>query len=377
MHESPGTVVAPTADTVDTVDTVDAPNVLPLPVTHTTPTAPSPCSYELLPPLSDVVYHPEIAARMRTYAARGELMHTCFYGPIGSGKMTLVRLLIAAHMGVPVSTVMRTKQHMYAQKDREFPFYKTTVHFELNVADFSPNHHRTMMVLLQELAKTLNVSRNCHKLVVVRNAELLDRPVQHQLRRMMELFYSTCRLLFVSHSLDRLDVTLHSRFVAVRVPFPACLVGTSMSEHVPEDASAPQVSTATWLSHQMEVRGLPNIQTSIVDSLWGTLQRKTFPVMALRKWVRIATMTHLSFPDMVYELCDRFTQRYAKHPVLLQRMHETVNGCMHLYAVGYRKEFQPELLLCNLYLLTQAAKAGDWEVGATASTTASVVRDVV
>jgi hypothetical protein len=29
---------------------------------------------------------------------------------------------------------------------------------------------------------------------------------------------------------------------------------------------------------------------------------------------------------------------------------------MHLYAIGYRKEFQPELLLCQLYRLIQAAK---------------------
>ena len=143
-----------------------------------------------------------------------------FYGPPSSGKLTLARQLIAVHTHMPVALVERLTPHAYQLRDKEFPFYKTNVHFEMSVADFVPNHQKALIELLQELSKTLNVSRNSYKIILLHEADQLSRPIQYQLRRMMEVFYTTCRLVFLSHSLDRLDQTLQSRFVCVRVPRP-------------------------------------------------------------------------------------------------------------------------------------------------------------
>ena len=293
-----------------------------------------------------VVYHPALVEHLRTYAERKEILHTLFYGPPGSGKMTLVRRLVAEHMRVPVLTVQRTQPHVYRIKDREFPFYKTTVHFELNVADFSPMRQSALIELLQDLAKTLNVSRNCYKIIVMRNVELLERSIQHQLRRMMELFYSTCRLLFVCHCLDRLDVTLQSRFVTIRVPLPPCVrEKTHASKAVDE-----------WLREELTTHDLPDIVEHVQEQLWAVLQRKTLPIASLRKWIRIVTMTHLPLVQILLHVFQRTVTRYPKHVALHRDMYAATNACMHLYVIGNRKEFQPEWLLCRIYLLLQAAK---------------------
>lgn len=299
-----------------------------------------------------LVYHPDLRSHVQTYAERKEILHTLFYGPPGSGKMTLVRHLIARHMNVPMATVRRTQPHIYRIKDHEFPFYKTTVHFELNVADFSPLRQNALIELLQDLAKTLNVARNCYKLIVVRNVELLHRPVQHQLRRMMELFYSTCRLLFVCHTLDCLDVTLQSRFVTVRVPKPSCLQEGNRDGNGNGEAT----TVSAWLATTLQSHTLPDIVEHIQDQLWAVLQRKTLPIVSLRKWIRIVTMTHLPLVPILLHLYGRLVARYPKHAALHQAVYTMTNACMHLYAIGYRKEFQPELLLCQLYRLIQAAK---------------------
>ena len=307
----------------------------------------------------DLVYHPDLTAHLRTYAERKEILHTLFYGPPGSGKMTLVRHLIAEHMHVPVATVQRTQPHVYRIKDREFPFYKTTVHFELNVADFSPLRQNALIELLQDLAKTLNVSRNCYKLIVVRNVELLHRSVQHQLRRMMELFYSTCRLLFVCHTLDCLDVTLQSRFVTVRVPKPSCVrCLLPQRARSPATTLEPQaVSTTVWLADRLRAHELPDIVEHVQDQLWAVLQRKTMPIPSLRKWIRIVTMTHLPLVHILMHLYARMVARYPQEVQFHHDVYTMTNACMHLQAIGYRKEFQPELLLCRLYMYIQGVKA--------------------
>ena len=65
------------------------------------------------PTQTDIVYHPNLMAHLHTYGKRKEILHTLFYGPPSSGKMTLVRALIAEHMRVPVTTVQRTQPHVY------------------------------------------------------------------------------------------------------------------------------------------------------------------------------------------------------------------------------------------------------------------------
>lgn len=308
-------------------------------------------THSIVPPKHNVEYHPSIRENIREYAAREEMLHTLFYGPSGSGKMTLVRYLIAQHMKVQDSVVQRTQMHTYQIKEREFPFYKTQVHFELNVADFSPSRQNALMDLLQDLAKTLNVSRNCYKLIVVRNVELLHRSVQHQLRRMMELFYDTCRLIFVCHTLDCLDITLQSRFVCVRVPLPECLSEDYASTH----AEGP-TTVSQWLTNRIQAHGIPDIQEHIQDQLWAVLHRKTFPVTSIRKWIRIVTMTHLPLVGILMNLYRRLVTKYPKLLDFHKQLYEISNACMHLYAIGYRKEFQPELLLCHMYMLIQKAK---------------------
>ena len=307
--------------------------------------------HSIVLPEYDIEYHPTIRENIRKYAAREEMLHTLFYGPSGSGKMTLIRYLISQHMKVPDIVVQRTQMHTYQIKEREFPFYKTQVHFELNVADFSPTRQNALMDLFQDLAKTLNVSRNCYKLIVVRNVELLHRSVQHQLRRMMELFYDTCRLLFVCHTLDCLDITLQSRFVCVRVPLPDCLTGDSASTNTDGPMTVSQ-----WLTNRIRTKGIPDIQEHIQEQLWTILHRKTFPVVSIRKWIRIVTMTHLPLVDILMHLNRRLVTKYPKQFDFHKQLYEISNACMHLYAIGYRKEFQPELLLCHMYMLIQKAK---------------------
>lgn len=301
-------------------------------------------------------------------------MHTLFYGPPSSGKLTLARQLIAQHTQLPLSSVERLHRHTYQLRDKEFPFYKTPVHFEMSVADFVPNHQKALIELLQELSKTLNVSRNTYKIILLREADLLSRPIQHQLRRMMEVFYTTCRLVFISHSLDRLDQTLQSRFVCVRVPRPRpemmewaesttpTITPTPTTPNNPSTPQTPQTPPLTidqWLNHQSSTMGPMYHQTiadHTVDQLWRALLRKTIPLPTFRKWIRLMTMTQLSPDDIVYRL---LLKRISKTPAEATSYNAVVNYYLHQYERlkhANHGEIQLETLLCALHTSLHGSK---------------------
>lgn len=302
-------------------------------------------------PSNDTVYHPKLVSWLEEYASKQEIIHTLFHGPVGSGKARLVRQMIAKHKGVPYETVAKIQSYTVQFKDRDYPFYKSPLHFELNVADFSPHRQNILMEFLNDLAKTRNVSEGCYKIIVLRNVEILHRGTQHQLRRMLELFYSTCRIIFICHSIDRLDLTLQSRFVIVRVPYPKTVLSDASKD---QDDACPSLNQ--WLSTLMKQNALPDIMEVSCSQLWLVMQKKKLPIAAFRKWIRIATMTHLPLVSLIERLCAKIIKQYPDSIDMHVKLFTMVNNCMHMYAVGRNKEFQPELLLCNMYLMIKAEK---------------------
>ena len=302
-------------------------------------------------PSNDTIYHPDLLCWLEEYANKQEIIHTLFHGPAGSGKTRLVRQMISKHKGVPYDTVAKIQSYTVQFKDRDYPFYKSPFHFELNVSDFSPHRQNILMEFLNDLAKTRNVSQGCYKIIVLRNVEILHRGTQHQLRRMLELFYSTCRIIFICHSIDRLDLTLQSRFVIVRVPYPKPSIINDL-----KDKSNTSPSLDAWLSSLMTQNALPDIMEVSCSQLWLVMQKKKIPIAAFRKWIRIATMTHLPLVSIIKNLCSKVIKQYPESVQMHVKMFSMVNNCMHMYAVGRNKEFQPELLLCNMYLMIKAEK---------------------
>lgn len=318
---------------------------------HPTNTTPNRLRYPYPP--SSLQFHPALSSVLTQYATRKEIMHTLFYGPPSSGKLTLARQLIAVHTHMPIAIVERLTTHTYQLRDKEFPFYKTVVHFEMSVADFVPNHQKTLIELLQELSKTLNVSRNTYKIILLHEADQLSRPIQYQLRRMMEVFYTTCRLVFLSHNLDRLDQTLQSRIVCVRVPRPRSElmhVRPSSESNLVPPSLPPTVEQ--WLTRQADTLGVHYTHTIIdhtVDQLWRALLRKTIPLPTFRKWVRVISMTHLSVDNVMYRL---LLKRIVKTPTEMANYNAIVNYYLHQHDMlrhSHNGELQLEMLLCALH----------------------------
>jgi len=302
--------------------------------------------------VQDVDFHPELNTLITKYGTCKDILHTVFYGPPSSGKLTLARKLISIHTNVSTPYNLRLCYHKV--KEREFPFYKSSVHFEMDINDFAPSHQCYLMDLMQELARTLNVSRNSYKIIMLRNAEKLTRTVQHQLRRMMELFYNTCRLIFLTASIDCLDPTIRSRLVSIRVPL---MNKECIKWNLPQSQQQPQLpclSVSEWLNKQHHIHNTPSILQHVIQQLWKVLNKSTFSATSVRKWTRLIFFTHLPIYDVLYDLylkiCSRFQKDIHLHIHLPCQLIFLINYYLQLYETGTRKEFHIEMILCCMYM---------------------------
>lgn len=290
------------------------------------------------------VYHDVITERINNYAKSGNIMHTLFYGPECSGKLAMGRRLITLHTGVDVQRVKRIT-HEFKTKDKSFPFFKSSVHFELDVNDFGQSNQKSMIDLIEELSRTLNVSRNTYKIILLRHTEKLTKSIQHQLRRMMELFYATTRLIMLASSLDRIDVTIQSRLVCIRMS----MIGGKTECGQKANPTVPQMKE--WLRALMSDRDCIDVLTECTRQLWRVLSKaEKLGVTTLRKWVRVIQFTQIPATSVIAVLYSKACAKFSQDYVIQKKLVSVINYYLYMQDVGYRKDFQLEMILFSLYI---------------------------
>ena len=327
--------------------------------------------------MEDYVAHPSIVQKMVRYAQQPSILHTAFYGPHGSGKYSICLLLISKHMGVPIAAVQKVHGHTCSYKDKEYTFYKSQYHFEIDVAHFLTHQQKAIVEIIQDLSKTMNVSINRYKIIVVRNSELLTRGIQHQLRRMIETLYRTARLIFICHNIDKLDDTIRSRMLLISVPTPdADVVAHIVRQNCRYDASLISDDALgkivvrcdnnihrALLSAYMAQANITDELQQIIDTMWRHITSAKNSMIAVRKLLRTITITRVPWADVLHGLIIKLYKHHAKRPDLIEGALETCCYYMYLYEVGYRKEVQLEILvisICELLWRKKLQTYRDW-----------------
>ena len=265
-----------------------------------------------------------IQQKIKHYATHTDFMHTLFYGISHSRMLSLARYMITIHTGVEVNHAKQTA-HVFKAKDKVFTFYKTSVHFEIDVRNFISNQQDTLMDLLQELAKTLNVSRNTFKIIIIRNADCLLKYVQHQLRQMMELFYGTCRLILITSNIDKIDPTIQSRTVCIRVA---------------------KEESELWCQLMGKLSD-SDMQKSIFEQTWNLIKRKKMSLTSLRKMTRLIVLTQLNVTYIVQMMIDRMVQRVDVS--ILCSLMQMINYYMHLQYQETYSEIYLEMIVLSVH----------------------------
>lgn len=146
-------------------------------------------------------------------------------GMCGAGKQTLLMALLQEIYG-PDVWKRRMEYRTFGTTDSaELNVISSKFHMELTPADVGAGDCDIVQCIIKETAQSIPLhmqeSVPNFKVVVLHGADRLTKDAQHGLRRTMEKYQETCRLILMSGNAAYLIEPLRSRCLLVRVPRPS------------------------------------------------------------------------------------------------------------------------------------------------------------
>lgn len=203
--------------------------------------------------LEKLTFHPEVNRLLDQMSKCNDIPHLMFYGPSGGGKKTRVSALITGiykkpgkiHAETKVVQKTTTSSSSTTSTASSGPKVEINVvmsncHIELNPSDVGNTQDK---MIIQEVIKEIASSPPLNSLapfktIVIHEADRMSREAQDALRRTMEKYSKTCRIILIATSACRISAAIRSRCLQIRVPLPpqeqivTCLKDIARSENV-------------------------------------------------------------------------------------------------------------------------------------------------
>lgn len=175
--------------------------------------------------LDETDYHPELSTRLKAMAATGNPPHMLFVGPSGAGKSTRVHALLRELYGPGVDAIKVETKSVAPNPNTpsntvDIQVVVSNYHLALTPSDVGNKDRAVVMQLIKEVASHPPLGNQTFKVVVIDEAGTLTGHAQAALRRTMEKYMKTCRIILLCDSASKIIAPLRSRCLAVRVGAP-------------------------------------------------------------------------------------------------------------------------------------------------------------
>ncbi|ESO93767.1 hypothetical protein LOTGIDRAFT_182182 [Lottia gigantea] len=171
-------------------------------------------------------YHKQQAANLKKLIASGDLPHLLVYGPSGAGKKTRITCILRELYGAGAEKLRIEQSHFTTPSNKkiEISTIASNYHIEVNPSDVGNNDRIVIQELIKNLAQVNQLdssSQKEFKVVVLTEVDRLTKDAQHGLRRTMEKYMATCRLILCCNSTSKVIPAIRSRCLGVRVAAPS------------------------------------------------------------------------------------------------------------------------------------------------------------
>lgn len=175
--------------------------------------------------LSKLDYHTRQATQLINLCSQGDFPHLMFYGPSGAGKKTRIMCLLRELYGAGVERLRNEIMNFTTPSNRkvEIMTVSSNYHIEVNPSDAGIYDRVVVTDLIKQIAQTQQIDPSGQrefKTIVLSEVDELTKDAQHALRRTMEKYVSTCRLILCVNSTSRVIPAVRSRCLGIRVPAP-------------------------------------------------------------------------------------------------------------------------------------------------------------
>lgn len=196
---------------------------------------------------SGLTYHHELTRRLEHLTSNADMPHLLFYGPSGSGKRTRVGCALRQLFGPSVEK-KRVMHRVFKVGDTSKQIEVTTVasahHVEVNPSESGVNDRLVVQELIKDIASSAPIDvagtpssaagagstfptagvtgkQSGIKVIVLHQVDSMSRLAQQALRRTMERYALTCRVMLVADTVTKVIQPLRSRCLGIRVPLPS------------------------------------------------------------------------------------------------------------------------------------------------------------
>jgi replication factor C subunit 3/5 len=197
--------------------------------------------------LKNLSYHGPITERLTKLAADPASMpHLLVYGPSGAGKKTRVMALLRELFGPGAERLKLDRRTFKTPTKRsiDINMISSNYHIELCPGDAGMDDRYVVQDVIKEMAqskslmasggicgtldtktstsadKSKHEARIQFKVVVLVEVDRLSRQAQAALRRTMEKYASTCRLILLCNNPSKVIDPVRSRCLGIRIPAP-------------------------------------------------------------------------------------------------------------------------------------------------------------
>ena len=174
--------------------------------------------------IEELDYNHQITEILKTIAQKEDFPHLIFYGAEGAGKKTRIRALLSLLYGAGVhKTTSEMKELKVNSTNIEYLVTSSNYHIELTPSD--AEHHDRVIIqkVIKESASTGQIdtkNQRNFKIIVLQEIDNLTKEAQAGLRRTMEKYMKSCRLIMSCNSLTKIIPPIRSRCLSIRVPCP-------------------------------------------------------------------------------------------------------------------------------------------------------------
>ncbi|XP_049277361.1 replication factor C subunit 3 [Anopheles funestus] len=175
--------------------------------------------------LSKLDYHKTQANQLINLCSQGDFPHLMFYGPSGAGKKTRIICLLRELYGSGVERLRNEVMNFTTPSNKkiEIMTVSSNYHIEVNPSDVGIYDRVVITDMIKQIAQTQQIDPSGQrefKTIVLSEVDELTKDAQHALRRTMEKYVATCRLILCVNSTSRIIPAVKSRCLGIRVSAP-------------------------------------------------------------------------------------------------------------------------------------------------------------